>query len=123
MRRIYYFVPPCPVCGSRRTGRYLREPLMDHDYTYLESLKNGEWVRFADSIPDDNCFCMDCGHRWHKVINPVLLNSEQIEDEKAIRGTFPVYQKEMAARHPVPKKSGSRFSRFVKGFFCIPDKL
>lgn len=116
MKQIYYYVPPCPVCGSRRTGRYLRTPFMDHDYTYLDSLKNGELVRFSDQIPDDNCYCADCGHRWHKVINPVFISTDQKEEEKIARGTISLYESEMAARHS-DSESGSKIGRFAKSMF------
>ena len=64
--QIYYYVPPCPACLSRKTGRYVRQPLMAGDMRYVEkeSLRNGELVRFAGRIPEKNAYCEDCGHEF-----------------------------------------------------------
>ena len=98
-RKPYYFVPPCPVCGSRSTGR-IQAHTLDETYVEVESLKNGEIVRFregtvfdpkrAASLPD--AFCVLCGHEWRAGVKAVWMTAEQIEAEKKARGTKGAYK-------------------------------
>lgn len=87
----YYYVPPCPHCGSRKTGRYVREPLYRPEYVKEDSLKHGEWIRFLDSIPRDNVFCLSCGNEWPAKISLKLMTQKEIQDEKDARETEGFY--------------------------------
>ena len=104
--QIYYYVPPCPACLSRKTGRYVRQPLMTGDMRYVEkeSLRNGELVRFAGRIPEKNAYCEDCGHEWACSISVRLMSREKIMEEQAARGTDAKYA-ECLERHPGRRKS------------------
>lgn len=90
---VYYYVPPCPVCGSRKTGRYVRQPLTTGDMLYVEreSLRNGELVRFAVHIPEKNAYCDDCGHEWECRIRAHLMPREKIIEEQTARDSAARY--------------------------------
>lgn len=83
MKRIYYNVPPCPECGSRVTGRFIKRPRSkdDEDYIRGRALRNGEIIRFADAEPIKNAFCMDCGHRWGWSVRQSWVTREFILQE------------------------------------------
>ena len=42
-RKIYYYIPTCPDCGSRRTGKYVKEPSSAETAQYImrQSLRHG----------------------------------------------------------------------------------
>ena len=103
MKQLYYMIYPCPVCGSRRTGRVVRRPLSGADYMMHESLKNGEIIRFAQKEPVANAFCLDCGHVWPQTAVAVWLTADEVESEKAARGTETMLEDFLAAH---PKKKG-----------------
>ena len=92
MRHFYYYVPPCPKCGSRKTGRYMKMPFTGSGYTKEDSLKNGEWVRFAKEEPIENCFCMTCGTNWSGKVSLKWWPFDRIQEEIRARETEPVYQ-------------------------------
>ena len=103
----YYYVPPCPVCGSRCTGRFVRRPVKNSLYVEEESLKNGEIIRFCQGFPQDRVFCVDCGHEWEFRVLIKFLTREEISEEKKARGTEEAYEellqmKEMEA----PRRGG-----------------
>lgn len=87
MRTLYYYVPPCPVCGSEVTGRYVTPPLVNRKYMMMESLKNGEIIKFRKKLPDKNMFCESCGFEWHEDVRPVWIEAEDKEGEIARRKT------------------------------------
>ena len=93
MKHIYYYVPPCPLCGSPRTGRYMKlHRVMGSEYTERESLKNGEIVRFEETVPYRNVFCEECGYEWHYNVVGKLMDSEAIRNEKHARQTGERYE-------------------------------
>ena len=93
MRYPYKYIPPCPRCGSRCTGRYIKEPFTESDMEYIEyhSLKNGEIIRFAPKEPTDNAFCVECGYRWGHTARTIYLTKQEIEKEIEERGTELAY--------------------------------
>ena len=94
MRYPYKYVEPCPECGSRCTGRYIKEPMTETDMEYieLESLKHGEIVRFMPKEPIENAFCVECGHRWGYTARTIYLTKEAMEEEINARGTEMAYK-------------------------------
>ena len=98
MRHFYYYVPPCPKCGSRKTGRYMRMPFTGSGYTKEDSLKNGEWVRFAKEEPINNCFCMTCGMQWPGKVRLKWWPFERIQEEIKARETEPAYKQMLAEK-------------------------
>ena len=88
---LYYYVPPCPGCGSANTGRYVSKPIMgtraDIRYVKNESLKHGELIRLVDKVPVANAYCEDCGKEWPEHIYARILPAYRVEEEKIKRGT------------------------------------
>lgn len=93
MRYPYKYVEPCPKCGSKCTGRFVKEPLTEADTEYIElqSLKHGEIVRFAPREPITNAFCVDCGYRWEYTARTLYLTRSEIDAEIVNRGTEGAY--------------------------------
>ena len=89
--KMYYYVPPCPECGSRRTGRYLRKPYFPdagaEKYMIRQCLENGELVKLVKWVPQKNAYCEDCGHEWEQEIHTAMVSTEKIQEEIAARGT------------------------------------
>lgn len=111
VRHIYYYVPPCPKCGSRRTGRYMRQPRVfpgDQWYVQTESLGSGELVRFAKRVPDNNCYCEDCGNEWHHLVTSRFMTEAEIQEEKKARCTNERYYRYLEEN---PKKKKTIFGK------------
>lgn len=94
---MYKYVPPCPECGSFCVGRYVKEPFREEDRDYMEeqSLKYGEIIRFCDSIPGENLFCVECDHEWHGYVETKWISKEELEQEIKRRGTRYAYEELM----------------------------
>ena len=89
----YYYVPPCPKCGSMETGRIVKQPGSHADYTMMASLKNGEIIMFDPSpSPTDNLFCLHCGNVWTGEVTLRMLSKSQISYEAKKRGTLDLLQ-------------------------------
>lgn len=103
---IYYYVPRCPNCGSRVTGRYMKEQRNADDTIYVmkNSLKHGELITFVPNVPYENCYCEDCGHEWHHNVDLKWISKERIEEEKKARDTLKRYL-EFEKKYPKKKKS------------------
>lgn len=88
VKKPYYYVPPCPHCRSRMTGRYVRaHRATETDWMITESLKNGELIEPVPEIVDETCFCSYCGHSWKGYIETRMLTLEEISEEKRARKT------------------------------------
>lgn len=100
----YYYVPPCPACGSTETGRIVKEPDTHEKYTMISSLKNGEIIMF-DPAPEpvNNLFCLSCGHQWTGEVDMQMLTREQIRQEQKKRGT-PELLREYEAANGIDEK-------------------
>lgn len=84
-----YRVPPCPRCGSRLTGRYLKYHSIDNDdYISKTSLKNGELIRFVPEVDEDhNLFCSECGFTWSEYLSVQWKSIKDIKEERRVYGT------------------------------------
>ena len=92
----YYYVPPCPNCGSRATGRMIKANRQrSFEWVFVEALKNGELVAPASENFQKNLFCNACGHTWEGPVRQFWLTKEQIVYEKEIRGTDPLLQQKL----------------------------
>jgi len=91
VRHPYYYIPPCPKCGSRRTGRYIKET-RGSQYIEEESLRHGEIVRFAMSEPVKNAFCVDCDYTWGCTPQLKFWTTDRIQEEIEARTTEEAYQ-------------------------------
>ena len=113
----HYYVPPCPECGSKCTGRYIRKPLMDAWYTEEQSLKNAEIVRFVQKEPIKNLFCVDCGFEWGKMIGITWVTQEELEQERRERGTKEAYEELHSQNQDTLKQKRKKPGRRVFRFF------
>ena len=116
MRYPYYYVPECPECGSRCTGRFVRKPLRDSLYVEENSLKNGEIIRFSKGFPQDRVFCVDCGHEWNHHVLVRFLTREELDQEKEERGTEEAYQELLELKKNSNDGKQSGIVRFVNAF-------
>ena len=82
---IYYYVPPCPVCGSKNTGYYKRMT-DDSGWTSKEGLKHGEIVRETTEVTDNNAFCEECGFEWSQQIKPIIISRKSRMDMMQEKG-------------------------------------
>lgn len=88
IRLPYYYVPPCPVCGSYITGHFMKSHRKtDYEWQIDESLSNGEIVDFKSNVGNINAFCVSCGYEWSEIIELKFFTLERIEEEKERRGT------------------------------------
>lgn len=112
MKSFYYYVPPCPNCGSRITGRYVREPRNKENmlYTARESLAHGELIRFLPFVPRTNAYCEECGFEWPQRVDAKWISKERIAEEKRVRGTNRRYTEFMEQN---PKKKPSIFHKIL----------
>ncbi len=115
MKHLYYYVPPCPMCGSRRTGRYVIEPrnAQDARYTMEQSLAHGELIRFCARDPFRNCYCEDCGYEWPANIHGTWVDGNRVAEEMDARDTVARYA---AFEEENPKKKKTIFGK-IFGFF------
>lgn len=119
MKTRYYYVPPCPVCKSEVTGRYVPTPFGNKHYMIMESLRNGEIVRYAKKVPEKNVFCENCGFEWHEDIDMIFIEQEEKEGEIARRGTERKLKKYMEDHNINPDKKqflGGMFSGLIHFF-------
>ncbi len=93
IKRPYCYVPNCPVCGSYKTAKIIKSySLYENDWAMKEALKNGELLAFMEEVPSNaNAFCFDCNNKWDAVIETKLLTGDEIEEQKALRGTTDLY--------------------------------
>lgn len=104
MRQMYYYMPPCPRCKSEVTGRYLKTPFVKKDLMMIESLSNGEIIKFAKKIPEKNAFCCTCGFAWNEDPRLVRITPEEKEAEIYRRGTEALMNKYIEDNHVVLQK-------------------
>lgn len=116
IRHLYYYVPPCPVCGSNMTGRYIKSHReTDSEWQLEESLKHGELIRLQYVPMQYNCFCQICGFNWIGDIKPRFLNLDEIQMEKELRHTREILNQKMEEdREEEKKKKHSIFSPIAK---------
>lgn len=105
IHRFYYYIPPCPVCKSPVTGRYVKlHRETDTDWQINESLRHGELIKALNEVPKRNCFCVNCGYEWIGDAKLQFLSQQEINKEKKKRLTIEILNKRIeeqrnAARH------------------------
>ena len=96
----YYYVPECPECKSKKTGRYIRQQgAYDTEWIEIECLKKGELVIILPEPQIKNCFCGDCGYEWSQKINSKLVSINELKRQKEIRQTIPLLAEKMKDKH------------------------
>lgn len=93
IRKPYYYVPPCPCCGSRLTGRFVKEHrVTEHDWMLKETLKNGELIKALPVLPEyETAFCVNCEYTWRAQVELKLLTINEINEERMARMTDVIY--------------------------------
>ena len=115
IKKPYYYVPRCPSCGSRATGRFVKAGRgQDPDWMQMEGLRNGELIMPASEKFQKNLFCNDCGHTWHGDVELVMAPLPRITMEKEARGTEPLRQDMLQKQRDERGKKGviSKFLGF-----------
>lgn len=89
IKKPYYYVPPCPRCQSKATGRYMKMSKWknDNDWMVNECLKKGELVVLMPEIPEDNAFCLSCRFNWPQPIQMTWETNRFIKQQKEDRQT------------------------------------
>lgn len=84
----YYYVPPCPSCGSKMTGRYVKmHREVDDNYILETSLKNGEIISMQPEVPAHNLFCAECGFEWTGDVEASMISLDEQKKERLARHT------------------------------------
>lgn len=84
LKKKYVYVPPCPKCGSFKTGFYVLG-INPNQREIKRHLKNGEYIDFSFDVSDTNCFCIDCGISWFTPLKIKYLDKQELEEEKKKR--------------------------------------
>lgn len=69
--------PPCPICGSLRTGYYIVG--LDDRKMKEKCFRKGERVRFIPFPKIENCYCVNCGMEWQDKIKKKQFSREQFQ--------------------------------------------
>ena len=84
----YYYVSPCPNCGSTMTGRIVKNRRdADIDWAIVTALRNGEIVVPVDDPGKENACCLECDHIWCEPIELTFITSEERKRQKSLRNT------------------------------------
>ena len=111
---IYYYVPPCPVCGSKNTGYYKRMT-DDSGWTSKEGLKHGEIVRETTEVTDNNAFCEECGFEWSQQIKPIIISRKSRMDmmqEKGLLARLDAMKEQHTKEYEEYKKENPFMARY-----------
>lgn len=88
VKKPYYYVPPCPVCGSRQTGHFiLQHRETEQDWAIMDALRAGELVVPVEESVLETAVCFRCQHVWVADNRWLMLTLSEIENEKRERGT------------------------------------
>ena len=116
----HYSVPPCPSCGSYRTGYFVRKSKNEKNNQFIidSALKNGELVSLTTEDGDD-FFCVDCDYTWPGILEMKLTNKETLERESELRGSGALWEeikkeREAKEEEAAPKKKRSIFKKAVE---------
>lgn len=79
-------VPDCPRCGSNYTGRY--ELIYQNNINTILRMEKlakqkGERIQVIVDykMPYANCFCDECGAKWHGNVKKQWVDKDEWEDE------------------------------------------
>ena len=87
----YHYVPPCPRCGSLKTGRYI---CLADTYSGIERIigrnyQKGELTKIIhgfDNYEMPNLYCEECGIEWRGRVEELPLTNSRIIEESKKRG-------------------------------------
>ena len=118
----YYYVPPCPECGSKMTGRFISHfTEYDDRWSVVNGLKHGEIIGFkGEEIKDEHtAFCVECNHTWLEYIPLRMYSQTAIQKEKEIRHTNELWEditEEIKAEKKEFKKNHGVATRTISNF-------
>ena len=117
--RKYHYVPPCPRCGSLKTGRfcYVTNTAFGVEKLVADNLKNGELSKVELGFGDEleyNAYCEDCGIRWMAKIEELKLTEERIAKESANRGISREMYTNMRDFKKIKKKEKRKEKKEIK---------
>ena len=105
IRHVYYYVPPCPSCNSRTTGRFVKSHKENTtSWQINESLKHGELIKPVEIVPKANCFCRNCGFEWPDYIETRFITTDEMNIEKQERFTNDILN-DMKAEEKAERKA------------------
>lgn len=117
-RKYYHYVPPCPRCGSHKTGRYVNVLMPNYgtEKIIAKCLKGGELIKITGdlSLPENNVYCEDCGAEWSTNIDTFLINKKQLEMQIKLRGITQKIYKDMKNYKKIKKKTDAKTKREEK---------
>ena len=107
--RKYHYVPPCPKCGSYKTGRfyYVSTTFQKIERMIAENMRYGELSRIEVGFGDElehNAYCEECGVQWRANIEELPLTDERILEEMKRRGITQTGIKNMRNNRKIVKK-------------------
>ena len=106
VKKPYYYVGPCPECGSFETGRFIKyKDVTNTEWMINEALRNGELIEPLPEVTFHNCFCNACGIVWHEEIELKMATLQEIKNQKELRDTnFVLKKRYEEARKELKKK-------------------
>lgn len=113
--KLYYYVPPCPLCGSPVTGRYVKlHRDVDTEWQINESLRHGELIKALNEVPIRNCFCINCGYEWNYDAKAIFISQNELNEEKKKRHTIDILNKCIEEQKSEERKNHSLFKPIKK---------
>lgn len=79
-------VPPCPRCGSPKTGQYVDIGFGNPEREIAYCRRKGELIRDWKGYRERNFFCEDCGVEWAGVTQKVKITKEELAELKKAKG-------------------------------------
>ena len=106
IKSLYYYVPPCPTCGSHMTGRFVKDHRTnDIEWVIDNSLKHGELVRPMPEIPPyADAFCAECDYEWFADIHHTWVTNAELKLQKTERHTNEILAARYAAERQKEKE-------------------
>lgn len=82
------YVDYCPVCDSPKTGYFIGG--VPNYKNIIKKFQKGERIDYYSltSNRNLNCFCKDCGHKWHSNLKKVDLTHEEFNEYLHERGFY-----------------------------------
>lgn len=117
--RKYHYVPPCPKCGSLKTGRfyYVSTTYQQIEKMVAENMRYGELskieIGFGNEL-DHNAYCEECGAQWYTNIEKLPLTDERIQQEMENRGITSKSIKDVSNCRKINKKNKKEEKRELK---------
>jgi hypothetical protein len=119
IRLPYYYVRPCPACESRVTGYLLKDTPYSNDRfkDQVEALKHGEIVKVVPDVPEENCYCLECGFTWQERVPLKMMPMSRIDEEKKERQTAKILEAMMGEIAEKDRHNAKGIGGFARRWF------